>query len=1472
MTIKPDYFEEIRGGASDLWAQLEGNKKLAGPWHQLFNQVQSPKHVLSELLQNADDAGATEATVRIEGSRFTFRHNGRDFTREEFDSLCSFGNSNKRVLHTIGFRGIGFKSTFSLGDIVALRTRTLSVEFNKQRFTEPNWVESDHEETGTEIGVAIVDRERQNELEASLDAWIKSPTSLLFFKNIRHLQIRDDDLHWKTIRPGPVGDSEWVALDGSRDEGLLIITSTDEPFPSEALDEIRQVRNLSDADVADFPQCKVEIVVGVPGTLYVVLPTGVKTPLPFACNAPFIQDPARLQIKSPETSPTNRWLLARAGRLAAKSMCGWLNSDSLSTRERSRAYALLPSLSSLDGSLENACGDLVSSAFDGVIAEADVLLTDEGHVVRRGDVVYIAEDLLEVWPNGQATSILDPAHRSALCRHISAQHRAQLIARKFASEIARSDVMDALEATTPPRPTNWRRLMTLWSYLAPGLSRSRASGRERNLRIVPTRGSATLYGSADVVRLGEKRVLHSDDDWIFLSDQLHVADPRWFRFLADARRRAGKVDETMRSTVDGALTVLAATGLDEASDADKIIERVASVAFARQGVSLADCVRIAQIAATLRVTIGDSFRFATKDRGLHGSTDTIVADTERLLEPDLPADWCLKHLLHPDYTSTYASCTAEEWARWVSSGSARLHRFPPFGHGDEWLWGRANLEAWLRRRGAEAPDRYPYKSENFQIRDWDFAEEFWKHWNDLAANDPAVWGRLAKQLFSQRSDFWSRCQAPTVWQQGGGYTKVLKVDAAISAWVVKLRELQCIPDRAGVLRKPIDLLRYNGETEPLLKIEPFVDLELDTEANRPLLRLLGVGETAPGPRRLLDDLRSRTLLSSVSAAEVASIYAGIDAMTANGSAADFTQIESAFRDEPLVLTDSGEWVTTTDVYLSPEDGALPGARTILAASRHLGLWRRIGVTEHATPEHAIGWLTGLTPSVRLERDVVTRVESLLHQYGPRVWEECGHWLTLAQTWAPVETIRYSVSMGSLTRVRDLHDWVKEQTADFKRLPKELLGLPPFANLTPLAACIEERVREDQIDVVREERREWLSRLGDELCRTKPGHDADTGHTLRLASELAKTTWKVVRLLELTPYIDGMEAGDAAPGAAKWVGRSLYVEDRSAAKLASAVAEELGRSFDSDKIADAIKFCFDRPPRYVSEYMEENFDLKPRIQNPSRIDSSTDAPANGAPLGSGEVAGTPGPHRAAVAAENKASRIYPEPIVDPSAADRAIDLLKDRLVNRLRSANGAVRSAESTSFEENDDELPPSVELPPLTDVRMTEVPLADEWRPAVAPGSERDRRGRQNVKNAAQTEGDARVGRRGEELVFEYERARIRKLGFSEDRLEWTSDRDETADHDIRSVDDDGADLWIEVKSTVGQGRHFFWSIAEFERAVREGPHYAIYRVYDVSTTTPQLAIIRDPIERLARDEMRLEVDGFRGELPAVGSHDLGGL
>ena len=72
MKEPPIYFDRIRKKAVQRWDTLDNDPELAGPWHQLFLQVQSPRHVLSELLQNADDAGAQEASVQIRNGVFEF--------------------------------------------------------------------------------------------------------------------------------------------------------------------------------------------------------------------------------------------------------------------------------------------------------------------------------------------------------------------------------------------------------------------------------------------------------------------------------------------------------------------------------------------------------------------------------------------------------------------------------------------------------------------------------------------------------------------------------------------------------------------------------------------------------------------------------------------------------------------------------------------------------------------------------------------------------------------------------------------------------------------------------------------------------------------------------------------------------------------------------------------------------------------------------------------------------------------------------------------------------------------------------------------------------------------------------------------------------------------------------------------------------------------------------------------------------
>src|SRR5690606_2564422 len=117
------------------------------------------------------------------------------------------------------------------------------------------------------------------------------------FKSIRKIKVGDDtEICWEADGAGPVEGSHWLALNGDPEQRYLLVRSKAEAFPNEALNEIRDERMLGADQDMDFPPCQIEIVLGVEGRLFVVLPTGVETALPFAINGPFIQDPTRYKI------------------------------------------------------------------------------------------------------------------------------------------------------------------------------------------------------------------------------------------------------------------------------------------------------------------------------------------------------------------------------------------------------------------------------------------------------------------------------------------------------------------------------------------------------------------------------------------------------------------------------------------------------------------------------------------------------------------------------------------------------------------------------------------------------------------------------------------------------------------------------------------------------------------------------------------------------------------------------------------------------------------------------------------------------------------------------------------------------------------------------------------------------------------------------------------------------------------------
>lgn len=199
-----------------------------------------------------------------------------------------------------------------------------------------------------------------------------------------------------------------------------------------------------------------------------VLPGGVKLDLPFPCNAPFIQDPARSKVKSPSLSPTNRWLSERVGPVAGQAVLQWLGNRSLSLNERARAYDLLPQKVEARDSLESDVVQAICTAMGAVIGNAPLLLTSTGELVKRQDCRAPPNVVDEVWSPAEILTVFQSRNppRHVLAAEVSATQRRALLSWNAMEAGNDDEPIEQLEmAEQIPRSQHQERLLRWWHWV-----------------------------------------------------------------------------------------------------------------------------------------------------------------------------------------------------------------------------------------------------------------------------------------------------------------------------------------------------------------------------------------------------------------------------------------------------------------------------------------------------------------------------------------------------------------------------------------------------------------------------------------------------------------------------------------------------------------------------------------------------------------------------------------------------------------------------------------------------------------------------------------------------------------------------------------------------------------------------------------------------------------------------------------------
>lgn len=326
----------------DLYAEIrEQHKRDYGSKFEewapriLVDQYSDRTHFIFELIQNAEDAGATYVTFTLYPDRLVLCHNGIPFTEADIRGICGIRSTkDEPESGKIGRFGIGFKSVYAYTKTPEIRSGMYAFKICNLILPYTENVESTGEDTILTIPFdGNVGKEAAyGEIKKALEEFI-SLDVLFALQNIRNISCE--------IRP--VGEKWTVSKEIhfiSDSVDRIILSQQDRKKTKELL--VFHTQNKQPVQIGYELQRgddgREKIVPVMQHYLYVYFPTAVETHQAFYIHVPFSTTPARDNIRHNEV---NQMLSQNLDELFADSIRWLLEHGYVTLRFLNDVYPIL---------------------------------------------------------------------------------------------------------------------------------------------------------------------------------------------------------------------------------------------------------------------------------------------------------------------------------------------------------------------------------------------------------------------------------------------------------------------------------------------------------------------------------------------------------------------------------------------------------------------------------------------------------------------------------------------------------------------------------------------------------------------------------------------------------------------------------------------------------------------------------------------------------------------------------------------------------------------------------------------------------------------------------------------------------------------------------------------------------------------------------------------------------------------------